>query len=193
MQNIDLSDYKKITPEIVTQFNKPTDKFLCPLNANRFHIQFLDFKIRDVDTNDIFFEISREPSDNFEEEINIEIPPEHEEQIRTVRYDFSDDFFKLKNIGTSLSFSVGKLPVKDFLMIERHYFRNQLIKSFDFKFPFCIPNTTNNWESIYDVPKIDPELQQQMIDNPYETKSDSFYFVGNELIMHNKAEYAYNA
>lgn len=32
-----------------------------------------------------------------------------------------------------------------------------------------------------------------MIDNPYETKSDSFYFVGNELIMHNKAEYAYNA
>jgi GMP-PDE, delta subunit len=28
-----------------------------------------------------------------------------------------------------------------------------------------------------------------MIDNPYETKSDSFYFVDGKLIMHNKASY----
>jgi hypothetical protein len=26
---------------------------------------------------------------------------------------------------------------------------------------------------------------------PFETKSDSFYFVGNKMVMHNKAEYAY--
>ena len=32
-----------------------------------------------------------------------------------------------------------------------------------------------------------------MIANPYMTKSDSFYFVENELVMHHKAEYAYNA
>lgn len=31
-----------------------------------------------------------------------------------------------------------------------------------------------------------------MIENPYETRSDSFYFVDNKLIMHNKADYAYN-
>lgn len=31
-----------------------------------------------------------------------------------------------------------------------------------------------------------------MIQNPFETKSDSFYFVEDKLIMHNKAEYAYN-
>jgi len=31
-----------------------------------------------------------------------------------------------------------------------------------------------------------------MIDNPFETKSDSFYFVDNKLIMHNKADYAYD-
>jgi len=31
-----------------------------------------------------------------------------------------------------------------------------------------------------------------MMANPFETKSDSFYFVGNELIMHNKAEYDYS-
>lgn len=32
-----------------------------------------------------------------------------------------------------------------------------------------------------------------MIDAPYATKSDSFYFVDDKLIMHNKAEYSYAA
>ena len=27
--------------------------------------------------------------------------------------------------------------------------------------------------------------------NPYETESDSFYYVGDTMIMHNKAKYAY--
>lgn len=33
---------------------------------------------------------------------------------------------------------------------------------------------------------------RQMVAHPYETRSDSFYFVDNKLIMHNKADYAYN-
>ena len=63
-------------------------------------------------------------------------------------------------------------------MIERHYFRDKLIKSYEFTFPFCMPNSTNEWESIYDMPPIDEEIMLQMVANPYETKSDSFYFVG---------------
>lgn len=31
-----------------------------------------------------------------------------------------------------------------------------------------------------------------MIAHPFETRSDSFYFVDDGLIMHNKADYAYN-
>ena len=30
-----------------------------------------------------------------------------------------------------------------------------------------------------------------MIENPYETKSDSFYFVDDKLVMHHKSEYVY--
>lgn len=30
-----------------------------------------------------------------------------------------------------------------------------------------------------------------MIDNPFETRSDSFYFVNDKLIMHNKGEFLY--
>ncbi len=32
----------------------------------------------------------------------------------------------------------------------------------------------------------------EMISCPYDTKSDSFYFVEDKLIMHNKADFAYN-
>jgi hypothetical protein len=30
-----------------------------------------------------------------------------------------------------------------------------------------------------------------IVNNPYETKSDSFYFVDGKLVMHNKASYKY--
>lgn len=33
---------------------------------------------------------------------------------------------------------------------------------------------------------------EEMIAAPFETCSDSFYFVDNKLVMHNKADYAYN-
>lgn len=33
---------------------------------------------------------------------------------------------------------------------------------------------------------------REMILHPYETQSDSFYFVDNKLVMHNKADYSYS-
>jgi len=33
---------------------------------------------------------------------------------------------------------------------------------------------------------------KEMISHPFETRSDSFYFVDDRLVMHNKADYAYN-
>ncbi len=35
--------------------------------------------------------------------------------------------------------------------------------------------------------------ERDLISFPYETKSDSYYFINGLLIMHHKAEYAYNA
>ena len=35
--------------------------------------------------------------------------------------------------------------------------------------------------------------EQELIAHPYEIKSDSFYFVENQLTMHNKADYAYTS
>lgn len=37
-----------------------------------------------------------------------------------------------------------------------------------------------------------PLAVAEMISSPFETRSDSFYFVENRLVMHNKADYAYD-
>ncbi|XP_059829700.1 protein unc-119 homolog A-like [Hypanus sabinus] len=36
-----------------------------------------------------------------------------------------------------------------------------------------------------------PASVREMVAQPYQTHSDSFYFVENQLVMHNKADYSY--
>ncbi len=51
-------------------------------------------------------------------------------------------------------FSIGQKPIKNLELIERHYFRGKCIREFSFKFGFVIPNSTNSWEFIYDMPEL---------------------------------------
>jgi protein unc-119 len=51
-------------------------------------------------------------------------------------------------------FSVGNKEVSSFRMIERHYYKNTLLKSFDFTLGFCMPNSRNTWEVIYTLPTL---------------------------------------
>lgn len=44
----------------------------------------------------------------------------------------------------------------------------------------------------YEIPSLPPDLIAEMIANPFETKSDSFYFVNGHLVLHNKADYSYD-
>ena len=136
-----------------------------------------------------------------------------------------------------LKFSVGPLEVPSFRMIERHYFKGKLLRNYDFTFGFCIPNSTNTWEAIYDMPENSPKTIEEMvsssasssnhsnthtgalsrrsindfwpqqlttpktvlvfsfmmlqISSPDEHISDTFYFVEDRLIMHNKAYFKY--
>jgi hypothetical protein len=183
------------TVEDVLKLTKPSETFLVPLSANRYNIAFHSFKIRNMENQSVLFEVDgdKEPEEGDDQVASHpggDMDPEV--AMRTIRYNFKREFLKCKTIGTKLVFSVGEKPVPNFRMIERHYFRDKLIKSFDFAFGFCIPNSTNSWEAIYDLPKLTEEQEKEIMSNPYETKSDSFYFVDGELIMHNKAEYAYS-
>ena len=39
-------------------------------------------------------------------------------------------------------------------MIERHYYKDKLVRSYDFSFCFCMPNSQNSWEAVYDLPEV---------------------------------------
>ena len=64
----------------------------------------------------------------------------------------------LTTVFADLTFKVGPQPLEKFRMIERHYFKDQLIKSFDFDFGFCIPGSTNNWQASYGVPGLTADI-----------------------------------
>jgi len=181
-----------ISPEDVLTLPKITDGYLCVPDANTYNIDFVRFKIRDLDTGMVLFEIAK-PSVILEDnQTEGKVEETDLNSGRFVRYQFTPKFLKLKLVGATVEFTVGSKPVNKFRMIERHYFRNKLLKTFDFEFGFCIPHSKNTCEHIYKFPNLDPELIKEMIQHPFETKSDSFYFVEDRLVMHNKAEYAYN-
>ncbi|KAL3272131.1 hypothetical protein HHI36_022616 [Cryptolaemus montrouzieri] len=186
---------KAITPEDVLRLTKITETYLCDPDANIYDIDFTRFKIRDLESGAVLFEIAKPVPENVDE--NVEKNAETEEPLdpnsgRFVRYQFTPQFLKLKTVGATVEFTVGSRPVNRFRMIERHFFRDKLLKTFDFEFGFCIPYSKNTCEHIYEFPTLAPDLVKEMIAAPFETRSDSFYFVDDRLIMHNKADYAYN-
>jgi len=206
---------ENISPEDVLRLNHVTSDFLCRLEDNVYEIEFTRFKIRDMDSGNVLFEINKQSEEvenadsdeansqdgsprDAEEENNADRSEEGESGSakcftpRFIRYYFKPSFLRLKNIGATMEFVVGTKPVSRFRMIERHYFRDRLLKSFDFDFGFCIPNSTNTCEHIYHLPHLGESLIEEMINNPFETRSDSFYFVEGKLAMHNKADYAYD-
>merc|ERR1711934_935443 len=177
-----------ITPDDVLELTEPTEGYLCPLSANIYNIDFVSFKIRDMDSNETLFEVSKDPD---QPPIDYALLDDLDDSVRSIRYDFDASFLTKTTIGTTLLFTVGDKEVPNFRMIERHYYKDKLVRSYDFAFSFCIPNSQNSWEAVYDLPEVSEEEKADMLNSPYETKSDSFYFVNDELIMHNKAEYAY--
>ncbi|NP_001300915.1 protein unc-119 homolog A isoform 3 [Mus musculus] len=185
--------------------------YLCSPEENIYKIDFVRFKIRDMDSGTVLFEIKKPP---VSERLPINRRDLDPNAGRFVRYQFTPAFLRLRQVGATVEFTVGDKPVNNFRMIERHYFRNQLLKSFDFHFGFCIPSSKNTCEHIYDFPPLSEELilkslqglaqgpdlcpgwaslaVSEMIRHPYETQSDSFYFVDDRLVMHNKADYSYS-
>ncbi|XP_077429578.1 protein unc-119 homolog B-like [Vanacampus margaritifer] len=176
------------TPEDVLGLRVATRGYLCKPEDNIYNIDFVRFKIRDLETGTVLFEIAKPPHS----EKNNENRVSDASTGRFVRYQFTPAFLRLMTVGATVEFTVGNRALNNFRMIERHYFQDRLLKSFDFDFGFCIPNSRNTCEHIYEFPQLSESLVRQMVDCPYETRSDSFYFVENRLVMHNKADYAYN-
>uniref|UniRef100_A0A699ZLC9 GMP_PDE_delta domain-containing protein n=1 Tax=Haematococcus lacustris TaxID=44745 RepID=A0A699ZLC9_HAELA len=234
---------ESVTPAEVLSFTRPTEGYLCPLEANVHGVEFLKFDIRDYDSGRAVYTVrsqhchrvfvlclsarlctatpafilsSQSGQDAPAEPVTPHTQAEYENLVRSVRYSFPSDFLKFKTVRTSwvckliwsvdfshvrvclcymrvcrLEFKVGDKPLEQFRMIELHYFKDKVVRVYDFTFGFCIPDSVNTWEAIYDVPQYSRSEMMEYISSPFAHKSDSFYFVNNQLIMHNKAEYEY--
>lgn len=169
-----------VTPENVLSHCEASSNFLCTLSDNIYDIRFGTFRLREMNTNQILFEFERDFY-------------EATEDSRFIQYAFPAQFLNYRSLGTTIHFSVGDNPVNNFRMIERHYFRNSLLQTFDYTIPFMMPNSVNTHEFIYDLPALPEELVNEMVRNPYESKSDSFFFVDGKLVIHVRAEYDYSA
>jgi hypothetical protein len=91
------------------------------------------------------------------------LPPEMEDAVRSVSYEFDRQFLTLGTVRTLLEFKVGQQPLANFRMIERHFFKGRLVRSYDFTFGFVIPGSTNSWEAIYQVPKLSAREVQEYV------------------------------
>eukprot|EP00127_Corallochytrium_limacisporum_P001733 Clim_evm70s77 gene=Clim_evmTU70s77 len=170
----------------IRKANKPAAGYLCNAKSdNRYGIDFIEFQIKNVDTGDIYFQFQKEPYTFLPQS-------DDDNSVRFVQYCLPKAFLECKTISTRVRFCVGAEPVSNLKMLERFYFRDRLLKDYDFDFGFCIPNSTNEAEFTYDTPKISPSDIAMMVAEPWSTRSDSYYFVDDVLIMHNKAEYQFN-
>ena len=108
-----------------------------------------------------------------------------------IKYHLGPDFLYLTTVGLTMNFSIGEKEIKNMEMVERHYFRGKVIRDYSFKFGFVIPNSTNSWEFVYDLPHLTEEEKAEISAAPWEVKSDSFFFAEGKLMIHNRAEYNY--
>ena len=161
---------------------RPSDNFLTKLEDNIYGIRFKGFRLRDMETQDVYHEFN---TDNVYE---LDYFADHE-----LRYDFPYKILQAKIIGSTITLVVGDQLVKDLQLIERHYIDNLLVASYDNKFPVFMPNSENTIEFIYNVPKLsDDSLNKIKKSEQIEAKSDTFIFVGSKLIIHRRAHYNYN-
>lgn len=100
----------EITPGDVLALRKITEDYLCSANANIYEIDFTRFKIRDLESGAVLFEIAKPPSEQFQETNSEDVPddghPPEEVSVdpnagRYVRYQFTPAFLKLKTVGAT--------------------------------------------------------------------------------------------
>ncbi|XP_028843645.1 protein unc-119 homolog B-A-like [Denticeps clupeoides] len=174
-----------VTPQYVLRLAGYTQDYLCSPEDNVYSISFSRFKIRDLESGAVLVDLKKHCSAEIKEVLQMD-------SGRFIQYRFTPAFLSLKEIGATLEFTVGGKAVNKFRLIERHYFRDLLLKTFDFEIGFCIPHSRNTCEHIYSLPDLESDITDKMVANPFETRSDSFYFANNKLIMHHKAEYSFS-
>ena len=169
------------TIEEVLKMNEPSEYFFTEKSDNTYGIRFNSFKIRDVDNGEVFMDVNGQTQEEFDKFWSTEI-----------EYVFPFKILRSKSIGTNFGMLIGNSSVKNMFFIERHYYSDQLLDTYSFKFPFFMPNSENNVEFIYNVPKLPVEITESIKNGkPFITESDTFVYVEEKLVIHRKSKFYY--
>ena len=185
------------TVEDVMALTKPTEAFVCPLDANKYGVEFIGITMVDGENPKREVHHSGDSTGcDVEDFIGMLrfLTMMGDDSPRVIEYELDPSFLDLRRVQITTAFKVhGKAPLPNLRMIERHYHKDALLKSYDFTFPgpSPAPGEVATWTFEYELPEISPEEKQAMIANPGSVESDSFYFVDGELQMHHKAIYLY--
>ncbi|XP_029914088.1 matrix metallopeptidase 25a isoform X2 [Myripristis murdjan] len=139
-----------VTPQHILRLNSYTTEFLCSPEDNIYNITFSRFKIRDLASGTVILDIKKQCPTEIKDVIDLD-------SGRFIQYHFSPTFLTLGEIGATLEFTVGSKALNRFRLIEKHFFRNLVLKTFDFEIGFCIPYSRNTCEHIYCLPDLDPQ------------------------------------
>ena len=71
---------------------EPATEFFCPLGSAEGVLTFGDFRLRDVDSGTVLFQISEEQRSAFESTIT-------SDEQRIIKYNFGPGFLELRNVG----------------------------------------------------------------------------------------------
>ena len=174
---------KNISINTVMNMTEPSTDFFVGLSDNIYGIRFKGFKLRDVETGEVFHSFIAE--DIYE----LDYFADHE-----LSYIFPNQILRAKNLGSNLTLVVGDNLVKDLTLIERHYIDDQLQANYKFEFPLFMPNSENNVEFIYPVPPLTKESQERLEKGEdISARSDTFIFVEGKLVIHRRATYVYSS
>ena len=175
-----MSDF---TEQQALQLEKPLDKFLVKLEDNTFGVKFNGFRLKDKQTDKVYHEYY--PKDEYE----LDYFADH-----LLDYPFPNDILKgQKQLGTKLNIAiVGDKPVKNLVLLERHYIGGKLAANFRFPFAMFPPKSKNEVEFIYSIPKLSDEVEEKLKKGEdIHGASDTFVFVEGKLIIHRRAQYTY--
>ena len=134
------------------------------------------------------------PIDSREGKLEVDFQPELEQadKYRGIKYTLEEEVLRIPLIQTKLIFSNNRNePLQNFRMVEKYFLNEVELASYDFTYPFVLPNSTNCWESLYETPKLSEHDIESILQNPLCICSDTFYFEGSQLLIHQKVRYTY--
>jgi hypothetical protein len=86
---------------LLTQTPPPSSStgFLCPLGANTYGIEYLEFSILDYKTKNVIFNIGKDNPPPMD--MSIDLANLDENSFRSIKYEFSEDVLRLPSIQVS--------------------------------------------------------------------------------------------